>query len=64
MKFEILNEKEFMDFALNHEQASFHQTVNWGNLKAMTGWESYLVGIKDNNKVVAASLILAKKTPI
>ncbi len=64
MKFEILNEKEFMDFATNHEQASFHQTVNWGNLKAMTGWESYLVGVKENNKVIAASLILAKKTPI
>ena len=64
MKFEILNEKEFMDFATNHEQASFHQTVNWGNLKAMTGWESYLVGIKENDKVLAASLILAKKTPI
>ena len=64
MKFEILNEKEFMNFATNHEQASFHQTVNWGNLKAMTGWESYLVGVKENNKVIAASLILAKKTPI
>ena len=64
MKFEILNEQEFMGFALNHEQASFHQTVNWGNLKAMTGWESNFVGIKENNKVIAASLILAKKTPI
>ena len=64
MKFEILNEKEFMDFATNHEQTSFHQTVNWGNLKAMTDWESYLVGVKENDKVIAASLILAKKTPI
>ena len=64
MKFEILNEKEYMDFATNHEQASFHQTTNWGKLKSMTGWESYLVGVKQNNKVIAASLILAKKTPI
>ena len=63
MKFEILNEKEFMDFATNHEQASFHQTVNWGNLKAMTEWDSYLVGVKENNKVIAASLILAKRIP-
>lgn len=64
MKFEILSEKEFTKFACNHEQASFHQSINWGNLKSMTGWESYLVGVKENNKVTAASLILAKKTPI
>lgn len=64
MKFEILSEKEFTQFACNHEQASFHQSINWGNLKSMTGWESYLVGVKENNKVTAASLILAKKTPI
>ena len=64
MKFEILSDKEFIDFAQNHEQASFHQTTNWAELKSMTGWESYLVGIKENNKVVAASLILAKQTPL
>ena len=64
MKFEILNEKEFMKFAENHEQASFHQTTCWGELKSMTGWESYFVGVKENDKIIAASLILAKQTPV
>ncbi|MBR1417228.1 MAG: peptidoglycan bridge formation glycyltransferase FemA/FemB family protein [Bacilli bacterium] len=64
MKFEVLTDEEFKKFAYNHEQASFHQTLNWATLKAFTNWEKHLVGVKKNNKVIAASLILAKQTPI
>ena len=32
MKFVELKEDEFKKFAYSHEQASFYQTVNWGNL--------------------------------
>lgn len=61
MKFEILTEKEFKDFEETHIYGSFYQTIEWGNLKKNNGWESILVGIKENNKVIAAALILKKK---
>ena len=64
MKFVVLTDKEFKDFAYKHEQASFYQTLNWAKLKEDTGWTSHLVGVKDKDKVIAASLILSKSTPI
>ena len=64
MKFEILNEVEFTEFANNHEMGSFHQNVAWGELKGFTGWKTHLVGVKNDGKIVAATLILSKMTPI
>lgn len=64
MKFTTLSEKEFKDFAYNHEQASFHQTIEWGKLKEKYGWVMHLVGVKKGKKVIAATLLLAKMTPI
>ncbi len=64
LKFEVLLEDEFKQFAQNHEQSSFHQTINWGKVKSTTGWKSHLVGVKKDNKIIAASLLLSKKTPI
>ncbi len=64
MKFEELTEKEFSSFASKHEYGSFHQNVAWGELKSGTGWVTYLVGVKEKGKVVAASLVLSKSTPI
>lgn len=59
--FTDLTENEFEDFALYHPYGSFHQTINWGKLKKTNGWDYFLVGIKENGKVLAASLILKKK---
>ena len=64
MEFGELTEKEFSEFADKHEFGSFHQNVAWGELKSGTGWITYLLGVKDNDKVVAASLVLSKSTPI
>ena len=33
MEFTELTSEEFESFAKHHEQASFYQTLNWGNLK-------------------------------
>lgn len=60
MKFIELNEKEFTDFATNHPMGNFHQTIGWGKLKQTTGWNYYLIGLKEDDKVIAASLILEK----
>ena len=64
MKFVELTEKEFTAFADNHKYGSFHQNTAWGELKSGTGWITYLVGVKEKDEVVAASLVLSKSTPI
>ena len=64
MKFIELDEKEFKKFADSSEQISFYQTSSWANLKRNTGWNKIYVGLKDNNKIVAAALILSKTLPI
>ena len=64
MEFVELNEKEFSEFANKHEYGSFHQNTAWGELKSGTGWITYLVGVKKDKKLVAASLLLSKSTPI
>lgn len=64
MEFVELTKKEFIKFAYNHEQASFYQTINWGELKKENGWKNYLVGVKENKKVIGACLLLSKVTPI
>ena len=64
MQFVELKVKDFEEFALSHEQISFHQSKEWAELKKTNGWESYYVGVLDKKKIVAASLLLAKTTPI
>ena len=64
MKLVSLSKEEFKKFADKHEQITFHQTEEWANLKKVNGWDSYYVGLKDNKKVVAAALLLAKTLPI
>mgnify|MGYP003571294501 CR=1 FL=1 len=61
MEFTELTIEEFKDFSRNHTQASFYQTINWGDLKRENGWVPHLVGIKKDNEVIAASLLLSKE---
>ena len=64
MNFVSLEEKEFDLFAKHHPQASFYQTSSWGHLKEANGWQMHLLGVKDGRKIIAATLLLGKKTPI
>lgn len=59
---EILTEEEFNNFALKHPQSTFFQTTNWAEYKRMSGWKYYLLGLKVDNKLICASLIIGKKT--
>lgn len=61
MEFVELNEDEFLEFSKNNQYTSFFQMPLWGDVKRDNGWKSYYVGLKDNGKVVAASLLLSKK---
>ena len=61
MKFVELTEEEFCKFSDSHPLTSFHQTIEWGKLKENNGWKYYIVGVKENDEIIAASLILEKK---
>lgn len=61
MIFEVLSEEEFKGFALKHNDISIYQHPNWGKLKSSVGWEYYYVGLKENNKIIGATLLLRKK---
>lgn len=64
MKFVELEIKEFEEFVLKHEQVNFHQTKKWAELKKTNNWDSHYVGIKKDNTIIAASLLLSKNTQI
>ena len=63
MNLVTLTKKEFKKFADKHEQITFHQTEEWANLKKNNGWDAHYVGLKDNSKIIAAALLLAKTVP-
>lgn len=61
---ENLNPDEFNKFARECSQGTFFQSSYWGELKSLTGWKSHIVGIKENNEIKGASLLLSKKIPV
>lgn len=62
MEFVKLTKKEYQNFFEGHELASFMQTIQLGNLKEELGDIVHYVGVKDKNKVIAATLILEQKS--
>lgn len=64
MKLVKLNKEEFKKFADKHEQITFHQTKEWGNLKSKNNWTPYYIGLKEKDEIKAGALILAKNIPI
>lgn len=64
MKLETISKEEFKKFADQHNQITFHQTIEWANLKKVNGWQAYFVGLKKKNKIIAASMLLAKEIPL
>ncbi len=64
MEFRELTKKEFDKFSEKHSEASFNQTSAWGDLKKFNGWDSVFLGLVDKKKIVAATLLLSKMTPV
>ena len=62
MEFVILTEKEFTDFAEKHENKSFFQTTKIASIRDKNGWKPYYVGVKKPNKILAATMMVAKVT--
>ena len=60
MEFVTLTPEEFTDFEKNHPLGNFYQSYSRAKLRQKMGWQTYLLGIKDKNKVKAAALLIAK----
>src|SRR5574344_2352456 len=59
-----LSKEEYVNFWENTPNNHFMQSYEWGIAgKNNRGYEPFYVGLKDNGKVVAAALLLKKKTP-
>ena len=62
MKLRNLTIFEFDAFALNHPLGSYHQSSSYALFMSEQGYDYDLLGLVDeNNKIIAASLILSKK---
>lgn len=59
MKLYELSEQEFRSFLDAHPLKSFLQTPEIAKLREQFGWESYYVGLKKENQVIAASMIIS-----
>ena len=57
MEFVELTEQEYQDFCGGHEQESYMQTLELKRFKENNNIKCYLVGVKENKKVVAATLM-------
>lgn len=64
MKFVELEEKEFDSFALMHECSSFMEHSSFAHLKKNNGWDYKIFGLKNDSKIVAATLLLYKRMPL
>ena len=42
---------------------NWHQTANWAELKANTGWHAHYLAYEDEDQIVAAVMILSKNIP-
>jgi len=60
MEFVNISEKEFDTFAITNNLSNFHQTSLWGNLMTNNGWKTHFVGVRKDNNIIAASLLLEK----
>lgn len=56
-----LTEKEFENYSKNHALKNFVQTKEMGEIRSSKGWDIHYLGLKDNNKILGASLIVSKK---
>ena len=61
MNFQEITEKEYRTFWENHPLKSFISAPEIAKLKEESGWNSYFVGVKENKKLVAATLLVSKK---
>ncbi|MDR3128176.1 MAG: aminoacyltransferase [Bifidobacteriaceae bacterium] len=57
MKFIELTDNDFQQFAENHPQANFNQTIAMKKVRQSLGFQICLLGIKQSDKIIAAGLV-------
>ena len=60
MKLIELEKEEFIEFSKNYPYSLFFQSPYWIEIKKENNWQGKMVGIKENNKIVAATVLLFK----
>ena len=61
MKLKNIKEKEYSIFLENYAYKNFLNTANIGNFKKTEGNRTHYLGLFDNDKLVAACLLIEKK---
>lgn len=62
MKIITLTGKQFSEYAKNHKYSSYYQSVEYGRLMKIDGYEYHLLGfLNNNNELIGASMVLFKK---
>lgn len=64
MKLIEISEKEYEKFLNKEEDVLFFQSVEWAKFKSKTEWDMTILGLKDNEKLKAAAILLGRKIPI
>lgn len=60
-----IEQKEYDKFVINHKKSHVLQSYDWGQFaKSAKNSIPHYVGLKEKNKLVAASLLLEKKMPL
>lgn len=55
-----LERNEFIEFSKNYPYSTFFQSPHWIDVKKDNGWDGKIVGVKENNKIIAATVLLFK----
>ena len=55
-----IDKKEYEDFVLNSNKSHFMQSTYFGEIMKSKNFKPYIVGLKDNGKLVATALLLKK----
>ena len=62
MNFNEITPEEFTKFATHSPYKSFTQTTEIASLREKNGWVPYYFGVKENDKIIAATMLVAKPT--
>lgn len=61
MKFVILSKEEFKHFIEKNGNNCYLQSGEIASLREKNGWKAHYVGVKENEEIIAASLLLSRK---
>ena len=61
MKFQEITEKEYREFWENHPLKTFLSSTEISKLRKPLNWNTHYVGVKENKKIIAATMLLSHK---